>query len=288
MIGEATRIPLIQDICKKIFDKDTVARTQSSSEVVAKGCSLAAAMILPQFHVTNFVVDDFNGLATDFSWSVEDNQMKTKTLFPVGNNFPSIKSLTFEGRTTPMDVGVSYNSEVDIVEGIPKLLARYNITPPQPKEEKFALKLRVKLDQNQIPALDTVELIEDYMEEKKIPVKIDPPKVPAPKEGEKEGEAAQPAPPAEQTYETKQVQKQRKTPVQFKWEQHGYNADQIKEFNDAEDRFQKFDENLLAAKTAKNDVETYVYDMRANLDTVGNWKPYIEGSLCEQFLETLN
>jgi hypothetical protein len=75
------------------------------------------------------------------------------------------------------------------------------------------LKLRVKLDQNQIPSLDTAELIEEYKEEKKIPIKAAPAPAPAPaappKEGEegKEAPAPTPAPVPEQQYETKLVDK---------------------------------------------------------------------------------
>lgn len=48
------------------------------------------------------------------------------------------------------------------------------------------------MDQNQIPSLDTAELIEEYKEEKKIPVKP----APAPVKEAKEGEPT-PEPPKE-------------------------------------------------------------------------------------------
>ncbi len=40
------------------------------------------------------------------------------------------------------------------------------------------------MDQNQIPSLDTAELIENYKEEKKIPIKAAPPVQKEAKEGE--------------------------------------------------------------------------------------------------------
>lgn len=95
-----------------------------------------------------------------------------------------------------MDVLVSYTEGTDrVCKGIPTLLSWYHIEIPKPEHEKFSLKLRVKLDQNQIPSLDTAELIENYKEEKKIPIKA----APAPqKEAPKEGEApAEPAPATE-------------------------------------------------------------------------------------------
>lgn len=40
MVGEATRIPIVQERCKEVFGKDQVSRTLNSLECVARGCSL--------------------------------------------------------------------------------------------------------------------------------------------------------------------------------------------------------------------------------------------------------
>ena len=147
------------------FEKEhTSYRTINSSECVARGCSLMAAMILPQYHVASFEIHEANNFDIDVSWSVSNNNMKTKTLFVKNCNFPSIKSLTFDGRSEPMDLGVSYHDMDGIVAGLPQLLARYRVEPPTPTEEKFSLKLRIQLDQNGIPALNSAELLEEYTE----------------------------------------------------------------------------------------------------------------------------
>jgi hypothetical protein len=182
---------------------------------------LIAAMLLPTFHTSKFELEECNGIPVDITWSLHDGGHKSKTLFPTKCNFPTVKSLTFDGRVEPMDVMVSYTEGTDLVcKGMPTFLSRYHIEIPKPEHEKFSLKLRVKLDQNQIPSLDSAELIENYKEEKKIPVKA----APAPqKEAPKEGEApAEPAPVAEQTFETKIVDKERATQIHFKFEQHGF------------------------------------------------------------------
>lgn len=67
-------------------------------------------MISPHFHTSNFDVDEFNPYPVDIAWSLsEGQQSKSKTLFPVGANFPSVKSMTFDNRLEPMDLGVSYS-----------------------------------------------------------------------------------------------------------------------------------------------------------------------------------
>ena len=40
MCGEATRIPIVQDITKEVFQVEQVQRTLNSLEAVARGCSL--------------------------------------------------------------------------------------------------------------------------------------------------------------------------------------------------------------------------------------------------------
>lgn len=282
LIGEATRMPSVMRTAETVFEKEKHMRTINSSECVARGCSLMAAMILPQFHVANFEIQESNSFSIDVSWSVSNNKMKTQTLFPKGNNFPSVKSLTFDGRSEPMDVGIAYKSMDGLLTGLPQLLARYRIEPPPPKEEKFSLKLRVQLDQNGIPALDTAEQIEEYTEIKKIPIKMDKPAQSAPKEGE------EPVPEPEQQYEEKEVKKTRSTQIHFKFEHHGYGGKQLEEFTKAEDELCKHDNTILDIKIARNHLETYVYDMRAALDTIGNLRPFIRDDVREQFLAQLN
>ena len=254
-----------------------------------------AAMILPQYHVPPFEIQEYNSFPINVSWSISDGKMKSQTLFPKGNNFPSVKSLTFDGRSEPMDVGISYKNLDGIVAGLPQLLARYKVEPPKPKEEKFSLKLRVQLDQNSIPALDTAEQLEEYIEIKKIPIKQDKPAAP-PKEDKKEGEGDKdkkeekkeaPKEP-EYQYEEKEVKKTRSTQIHFKFEHHGYGIQQINDFSGMEDSMCKQDNIILEIKVMRNHLETYVYDMRAALDTIGNYKPFMKDNEREAFLSSLN
>lgn len=295
LVGEATRIPAVQRISTEIFKKDN-NRTLNSSECVARGCSLMAAMILPHFHVSSFEIHECNNLPIDISWSVSDNNMKTKTLFPLKNNFPSVKSLTFDGRSEPMDIGISYHTMDDVMTGLPQLLARYRVEPPKPKEEKFSLKLRVQLDGNGVPALDSAELIEEYIEIKKIPIKKHDNPAPKPsdkKEDGKDGDTTadnsieQPKEP-EYEYEEKEIKKTRSTQIHYKWEQHGYGGQTLNDFISAEEAMCKQDNMILEVKFMRNQLETYVYDMRAAIDTIGNFIPYINDNSRQVYLQELN
>lgn len=136
-------------------------------------------------------------------------------------------------------IQLAYVNNPDVLTGLPTILGRYQVKPSAPKEEDYSLTYKVKLDLNGVCKLDSVELVENYNEEKKIPVKSDTPKAAAPAE-EKKDEAtpadsaeAKPAADApaeapkqpEQQYETKIVKKTRTTPVDFTFETHGLSKD---------------------------------------------------------------
>jgi len=62
LIGDSTRMPVIQESLKKIFPDMELSRTLNSIETVAKGCALQAAMLSPNFRVQNFEVEEYNPL----------------------------------------------------------------------------------------------------------------------------------------------------------------------------------------------------------------------------------
>ena len=138
--------------------------------------------------------------------------------------------------------------------------------------------------------MDTAEQVEEYTEIKKIPVKPDTSKIPKTekKEGEAEGDKKEDKKEPEYQYEEKEVKKSRSTQIHFKYEHHGYGAPQIEEFSKVEEEMSKQDNVILNFKVLKNHLETYVYDMRASLDTVGNHKQFIQDADREAYLSTLN
>jgi hypothetical protein len=69
-------------------------------------------MILPHFHTSKFEVEEYNLIGVDVAWSLshaqDGVQVKTKTLFPLKCDFPTVKSLTFDNRHEPMDLQIAY------------------------------------------------------------------------------------------------------------------------------------------------------------------------------------
>ena len=185
MVGDATRIPIVQQRCKDVFGVDQVSRTLNSLECVARGASLQAAMLSPLFKVADYEVQEYNTLPVSITYSfpaAEGEQAKTvtKELFPVASSFPSTKTITFDNKRGNMDLLIHYSDAAQILPGLPREIAKYHIKEGKPKHnEKFAFILRVSNNIHQIPCLESADLQEEWTEEEKIPIKKDaaPPKV---------------------------------------------------------------------------------------------------------------
>jgi len=124
MVGEATRIPIVQERCKEVFGKDQVSRTLNSLECVARGASLQAAMLSPMFKVSDYEVQEYNEYPVSISYSFfaaegEEPKIVTKELFPLGSSFPSTKNITFENKKGGMDLLVHYTNGTPLLTGVP-------------------------------------------------------------------------------------------------------------------------------------------------------------------------
>jgi heat shock protein 4 len=188
LVGDATRIPLVQEKIKEVFGIEQCSRTLNSLECVARGASLQAAMLSPLFKVADFEVQEYNSLPVSITYNFgQDAEKKsvTKELFTVGSNFPSTKTITFENKKGGMDLTVHYSNGVQLLPGLPQTIAHYKINEGKPKHDKVAFILRVSNNIHQIPCLESAELQEEWVEEEKIPVKKDVPAPPKPAEAPK-------------------------------------------------------------------------------------------------------
>lgn len=123
LVGEATRIPIIQDKVKEVFGVDTVSRTLNSLECVARGCSLQSAMLSPLFKVADYEVQEYNLYPVSISYSFgpagDGAKITTKELFPIGSTFPSTKSITFDNKKGGMNLLIHYSNGTPILPGLP-------------------------------------------------------------------------------------------------------------------------------------------------------------------------
>jgi heat shock 70kDa protein 4 len=137
----------------------------NSLEAVARGCSLQAAMLSPNFKVSDYEVQEFNNLPVSISYSFvsqaeEQSKVVVKELFPLGSSFPSTKTITFDNKKGGMDLLVHYTQGTPLLAGVPAQVAQYKIKEGKGKHNntKLSFILRVSNNIHQIPCLESAEL----------------------------------------------------------------------------------------------------------------------------------
>ena len=299
LVGEATRIPICIEQIKNVFGKET-SRTLNSTDCIARGCALQAAMLSPNFQVANFEVVEYNNEPISISYKFHGGEkVVTKELFTTGSSFPSTKSVTFDNKVGGVDLMVHYSDKAVVMEGLPKQIAQYNVGEGKKDEktEKCAFTLRISNNIHNLACLDEAEFVQEWTEEEKIPIKASPPapvqKTPPKKEEaeKKEGEAAekkegeaeekkeepvveQKMP--EQQYETKKRQKKNFSKIKFQAQSYALDPRQRKDFIELENILVDGDKEILEMKELRNSLEAYSYELRNNLDSYGSWEKYLD------------
>ena len=286
LVGEATRIPIVRQSISLVFPNIEIMRTLNSSECVARGCAMMAAKLSPNFKVRDYQANDCNVYPIEICYTSAmkngQQQIKNAILFDSGAIFPLTKNLTYEGRKDPIDIALKYTDTAELSQGSINLLGHYRIEPPIAKELKWSIIVKIKLDNNMIAQISSVEHSEDYYEDQKVPVKKDQStNSEATKKDEtngKEGKNTQNinqlhsdpllgSPPiVNKEYEIQKVLKNRRTNIDFKYEVHGLNSKKLIDFYNWERKLQE-DENLIIGTNKKRVMlEGFLYDMRSKLN----------------------
>lgn len=304
MIGEATRIPIVQERARQVFQKESVSRTLNSLEAVARGCSLQAAMLSPLFKVSDYEVQEYNAYPVSISYSFfpvpEGEQVKviTKELFSLGSSFPSTKTITFDNKKGGMDLLVHYTAGTPLLLGIPAQVAQYKIKEGKAKHNntKVSFILRVSNNIHQIPCLESAEIQEEWEEETKIPIKKDiptQPAQPAPTGDQPDGQAPadgaqqqqQEAP--KQEFEIKKKQKKTQTALNIDSSSHAIPPLTKTNYINQEAEWFKQDKQILEFKAIRNELESYAYDLKNSIGDYGSNEKYIDPSIRQEFLGKL-
>lgn len=305
LVGEATRIPKCLQIIKEVFEKDPM-RTLNSQDCISRGCALQAAMLSPNFQVADFQIDEFNQEPVNISYRFKNNEkVVTKEIFKQGSNFPSTKSVTFENKQGNLELLIGYGDQANVLQGLPKQIAQYDISEGEKleKTEKCSFTMRVSNNIHNIPCLDEVEFVQEWTEEDKIPIKVQPSPPPKqeekkPEDDKKPEEGADPAPeekkeqpkPAEpeQQYEIKKRSKKNFSQIKFSTQNFGLAPSVKRDYKDFEMKLTEKDYNILEMKRLRNSLEAYSYEMRNNLDSYGSWEKYLDEQTKKTFLEEIN
>lgn len=256
IVGGGTRIPIIQRIIKEVFGLE-VSRTLNATECIAKGCAIQAAMLSPLFKVAQYEVEEANYYPIRCSWifrpegsniEIESDagnkpEKQTSVLFDKGCSLPNIKSVTFH-REEIIDFKLTYDPAPP---GASALLANFVVHPCKVKEKEFGIKLRVQLNRNGVLEFDSAQCIEEYIEEDNKMVE------------------EKPAGEAPKTAEVKKKTKTTKLNVDISFAT-GFNEGQLAQLFEQECQMSNQDRVVQETSEKKNELESYIYDMRGKLD----------------------
>jgi hypothetical protein len=86
-------------------------------------------MLSPNFQTAAFEMEEYNNEPVAITYKQKGTEtIKTNVIFKKGANFPSTKSVTFDGKTGGYDLMIHYADEAVVMEGIPKQMAQYDIS----------------------------------------------------------------------------------------------------------------------------------------------------------------
>mmetsp|Transcript_52485 Transcript_52485/g.113645 ORF Transcript_52485/g.113645 Transcript_52485/m.113645 type:complete len:853 (-) Transcript_52485:371-2929(-) len=208
MIGGASRVPWVKEMCAKAFATGDTPRdlstTMNADESVARGCALQAAILSPLYKVRDFEVKDTSKFGVNIGWvgsaadaeaakeDGESTQMpsaegeyKTTTLFPAYSAVNTSKMLTF-CRKGPFEVKAEYESDAELIPGTTKELGTFRIELP-PQTESKKVKVKAKLTLHGTFTIESAQLVEEEEYDETVKEKRELPQEPTEEAAAAEG-----------------------------------------------------------------------------------------------------
>lgn len=148
VVGGSTRMPALKQRIQDFFGK-TLSFTTNQDEAVARGATLACAVLSPIFRVREFAVNDINTYPIDICW--EKNDVDNETSIRVlerGASIPAARTITLRRKDT-FDIEARYaNPEENLPAGTNPWIAKYTVKGVTPTKDgdHSTVKVKARLD----------------------------------------------------------------------------------------------------------------------------------------------
>ncbi|KDE07772.1 hypothetical protein MVLG_02042 [Microbotryum lychnidis-dioicae p1A1 Lamole] len=268
LVGGSTRVPALKSRIQEFFGRP-LSFTCNQEEAIARGATLACAMLSPVFKVRDFSTTDTQLYPIKFVWEAapgDDPSEGTELVaFDKGNVIPSTKVLSFS-RNQPFDLEARYAKPEDLPGKSNPWIGKFTVKNlSAPKDGGRALvKIKAKLNLSGILTFDSATLVEEGPEED-VP---EPEAMQTDTPSAADGEAATPAAPTP----VKKARKSIKTTLPAISSASSLDASLVNDFKEKEGQMHSSDKLVLETEDRKNALEEYVYDVRDKLE--GAWKKY--------------
>jgi len=203
MVGGASRVPWVKEMCSKSFGGKSLSGTMNADESVARGCALQAAMLSPLYKVRDFTVNDTSPYAVSIGWTCSpadaeakgddadvhmagaDGEFKLAPVFPANSAMNTLKLMTFY-RKGPFDMKMEYADIASMLPGTGKLLGNFKVELP-PSADAKKVKVKAKLTLHGTFCIESAQMVEDEEYEEIVREKRE---IEVPAEEEKPAEAS--------------------------------------------------------------------------------------------------
>ncbi|KAK0102898.1 adenyl-nucleotide exchange factor sse1 [Cadophora gregata f. sp. sojae] len=258
LVGGCTRVPALKERIQKFFGK-TLSFTLNQDEAIARGCAFSCAILSPVFRVRDFAIHDIVNYPIEFTWEKSPDipdEDTSLTVFNKGNVMPSTKILTFYRKET-FNLEARY-AKPDLLPGkVNPWIGRFTVkgVKADSKDDFMICKLKARLNLHGILNVEQGYYVEDVEVEEPIPEDKDTEK--------KDPDAMD----TEEKPKTRKVKKQvRKGDLPIV--SGTSSLDETIKVAAAEQESSMIMEDKLVADTEdkKNELETYIYDMRNKID----------------------
>lgn len=274
IVGGATRVGSVKETLAGILGLDVTAvnnglsTTMNADEAVARGCALQSAILSPRFKVLPYEVIEFQPYPIKIEWdgsneagmevdaeSADPTPTNSVVMFERGCNFPIVRRVTLR-RSGKFTVDAMYDDNAinyQYPEGVSRSIATFTIHAPTDVDCK--IRVNVKQDIHGSLTLSSAQMVEEIPEETKA--------------GEETADASKAA-----TEEPKKP-KMKKTNLEFSITRPlDWTEAEIQREIEVEVAMSNADRVVRETSDARNELESYIYDMRDKIVSDSHLAPY--------------
>eukprot|EP00970_Alexandrium_tamarense_P011244 scaffold2428_cov168-Alexandrium_tamarense.AAC.3 len=274
IVGGATRVGSVKETIAELLGLDTnavnngLSTTMNADEAVARGCALQSAILSPRFKVLPYEVIEFQPFPIKIEWdgsqeagmevdaeAIDPTPTNSVVMFERGCNFPIVRRVTLR-RSGKFSVDAMYDDSASnflYPEGVSKSIATFNINAPSDADCK--IRVNVKQDIHGTLTLSSAQMVEEIEDEA------------ATEEG---AEAKAPA-----ESDEKKKPKLKKTNLEFSITRPlDWTEAEIQREVEVEVEMSNADRIIRETSDARNELESYIYDMRDKIISDSQLAPY--------------
>ncbi|KAL6858491.1 heat shock protein 70 [Trichoderma novae-zelandiae] len=263
IVGGGSRVPILKERIQAFFEKP-LSYTMNADEAVARGCAFSCAILSPAFRVRDFTVQDIISYPIEFGWEKapdipdEDTSL---TVFNKGGVLPSTKILTFY-RKQPFDLEARYASTEDLPGKTNPWIGRFSVkgVKADGKEDFMVCKLKARVNIHGVLNVENGYYVEDQEVEEEV-------KDDDKKDGDKDADAMDTDIKDDAGRKLRKVKKQvRKGDLPIASGTSSLDANTKTSLIEKESSMVMEDKLVADTEEKKNELEAYIYDLRAKLD----------------------